>query len=64
MAYRSLAAVRPFAGGDLSSDGVLAAAVAARSFNREVILLILTSPMAAWGLNFVFGLGSKGTATT
>ena len=60
MAYRSLAAVRPFAGGDLSSDGVLAAAVAARSFNREVILLILTSPMAAWGLNFVFGLEKQG----
>ena len=60
MAYHSLAAVRPFAGGDLSSDGVLAAAVAARSFNREVILLILTSPMAAWGLNFVFGLEKQG----
>tara|TARA_B100000795_G_scaffold267791_1_gene253371 strand:+ start:1131 stop:1814 length:684 start_codon:yes stop_codon:yes gene_type:complete len=60
MAYRSLTAVQPFAGGDLSSDGVLAAAVAARSFNREVILLILTSPMAAWGLNFVFGLHKQG----
>ena len=60
MAYRSLTAVQPFAGGDLSSNGVLAAAVAARSFNREVILLILTSPMAAWGLNFVFGLHKQG----
>ena len=27
-----------------------------RSFEKEIILLILTSPMAAWGLNFVLGL--------
>ena len=56
MAYHSLSAVQPFAGGDFSSDAVLAAAVASRSYEREIILLILTSPMAAWGLNFVFGL--------
>ena len=54
--FRSASSVRPFAGGDFSSDDVLAAAVSARSFQREIILLILTSPMAAWGLNFVFGL--------